>query len=42
MLGIGGGVFLVPTLVLYFGVGITQAAGAGLLALVALSALFGH
>jgi uncharacterized membrane protein YfcA len=37
ILGLGGGVFLVPALVLYFGAGITQAAGAGLVAVTATS-----
>lgn len=37
VLGIGGGVFLVPALILYFGVDITSAAGAGLIAVIATS-----
>lgn len=37
VLGIGGGVFLVPALVLGFGMPMTQAAGAGLVAVIATS-----
>jgi uncharacterized membrane protein YfcA len=37
LMGIGGGVFLIPTLVLWFGIPIGKAAGAGLVAIIATS-----